>query len=318
MTTTQPAVSVKTPGGTNPPLVEDTHTAALRKLAARVRLIVPLLIVNSAAVYGQIAYAYTSIAPPEWATSYRLALSVLFAAAVESIAVYVGWHAHDALLSGATATAARLRRASYLLAAAVAGINYAHFAAPGMRPTAAAAAFGLLSLLSPWLWGLHTRRAQHVQLLDAGVIDGIGATFSAERIRAFPFRAWAARRWSIDHNISDPAAAWTGYNTDRAARRTAYPAGRLPTAWAALTGTLPVPALPTTDDLAQPVNPRPAKPATAPAAGKASTAERVTRAVAKTPDASPAQIAARLKVSERTVQRYWPPSDPQTALPAAA
>jgi Ca2+/Na+ antiporter len=35
-------------------------------------------------------------------------------------------------------------------------------------------------------------------------------------------------------------------------------------------------------------------------------AERVTRAVAKTPHDSPAQIAARLHVSERTVQRYWP------------
>ena len=82
-----------------------------RHLAARLRLLVPLLIVNGAAVYGQIAYAYSEIAPPDWATGYRLALSVLFAAAVESIAVYVGWHAHDALLSGATATAARLRRA---------------------------------------------------------------------------------------------------------------------------------------------------------------------------------------------------------------
>jgi hypothetical protein len=35
-------------------------------------------------------------------------------------------------------------------------------------------------------------------------------------------------------------------------------------------------------------------------------AERVARAVAKAPHASPAQIAARLRVSERTVQRYWP------------
>lgn len=35
-------------------------------------------------------------------------------------------------------------------------------------------------------------------------------------------------------------------------------------------------------------------------------AHRVARAVAKAPDASPAQIAARLRVSERTVQRYWP------------
>lgn len=36
-------------------------------------------------------------------------------------------------------------------------------------------------------------------------------------------------------------------------------------------------------------------------------AQRVARAVTRTPDASPAQIAARLRVSERTVQRHWPP-----------
>jgi hypothetical protein len=69
-----------------------------------------------------------------------------------------------------------------------------------------------------------------------------------------------------------------------------------------------------------------AGPGTAPAAGDAgppaarvrgttstgrrrpTAAQRVARAVAKTPDASPAQIAARLRVSERTVQRYWPPA----------
>jgi hypothetical protein len=37
-----------------------------------------------------------------------------------------------------------------------------------------------------------------------------------------------------------------------------------------------------------------------------SAAERVARAVAKTPDASTAQLAARLKLSERTVQRHMP------------
>ncbi|GII20848.1 hypothetical protein [Planosporangium mesophilum] len=41
-----------------------------------------------------------------------------------------------------------------------------------------------------------------------------------------------------------------------------------------------------------------------------SAADRVARAVAKTPNATPAQIAARLKLSERTVQRHMPrPAD---------
>jgi hypothetical protein len=45
-------------------------------------------------------------------------------------------------------------------------------------------------------------------------------------------------------------------------------------------------------------------PATRSANGRVSTVERVAKAMAKTPDASAAQIAARLGYSERTVQRY--------------
>jgi hypothetical protein len=198
---------------------------------------VPLLLVNAAAVYGQVAFFYESVAPPAWPVAGKLALSVLIAAAIESIAVYVGWHAHDALLQKATATAARLRRASYGLALIVGGINYAHFAADTFfEPTAASIAFGLLSMLSPWLWGLHTRRAQHVQLTSEGVVDATGATFSAERIRAYPIRSYLARRWSIDRYVTDPREAWEGYNADRDTRIKTGRITRAHMAWLVLTG----------------------------------------------------------------------------------
>jgi len=179
---------------------------------------VPLLLVNAAAIYGQVAFFYDNVAPSAWPVIGKLALASVIAAAIESIAVYVGWHAHDALLNKAGNTAARLRRASYVIAALVAGINYAHFANPAddnrLGLTAASLAFGLLSLLSPWLWGLHTRRMQHVQLRKEGVVDATGATFSGERVRSFPFRAYAARRWSIDNYVTDPKQAWEGYNAE--------------------------------------------------------------------------------------------------------
>jgi len=44
-----------------------------------------------------------------------------------------------------------------------------------------------------------------------------------------------------------------------------------------------------------------------------STAERVARALARKPDARAAEVAARLGVSERTVQRYWPAPDERAA-----
>jgi hypothetical protein len=42
---------------------------------------------------------------------------------------------------------------------------------------------------------------------------------------------------------------------------------------------------------------------------RGSTAERVARVLARNPGARPAEVAARLGVSERTVQRYWPTSN---------
>jgi hypothetical protein len=184
----------------------------------------PLLLVNLAAVYGQLAFFYEHVAPTTWPVPGKIALAIVIALAIESISVYVGWHAHDALINKLGRTAARLRRASYGIATLVAAINYAHFAdfteATGNKLglNAASVAFGLLSLISPWLWGLHSRRLKNLQLAKEGVADATGATFSGERIRSFPIRAYLARRWSIDHYVTDPKAAWEGYNAELRAR----------------------------------------------------------------------------------------------------
>lgn len=199
----------------------ERNRKARAEFMAKLRPVLPLLLINGGAAYAQAAYAYEQIAPAAWNTPSRVAFAVAFSAALESIAVYVQWHAHDALLLKAHATAASLRRSAWVIAAVVAAINYAHFAGDGMAPTSAAVAFALLSLLSPWLWGLHTRRAQHVQLLaeDANLIDEGGVEFSPQRRRAFPWRSWQAKRWSIDHGVRDPRAAWEGYNAERLARK---------------------------------------------------------------------------------------------------
>jgi hypothetical protein len=180
----------------------------------------PLLLVNLAAIYGQLAFFYRHVAPTAWPVPGKIALAIVVALAIESIAVYVGWHAHDALINKLGRTAARLRRASYGIATLVAAINYAHFAdfseATGneLGLNAASVAFGLLSLISPWLWGLHSRRMKNLQLAKEGVADAVGATFSGERIRSFPIRSYLARRWSIDHYVTDPKQAWEGYNNE--------------------------------------------------------------------------------------------------------
>ncbi|MEU6387698.1 hypothetical protein ABZ847_29550, partial [Streptomyces bauhiniae] len=215
----------------------------IRRYAATARTVGPLLIVNSATVGGQLAYAYDQT-PTGWHPVARGAVAVGVAVAAESVALYVGWHAHDALLQAAHTTATRLRRASYAIALVMAGVNYSHFAGEHLAPTALAVILGVLSSLSPWLWGLHTRRMQQVQLLAENLVDATGAIFDPARRRAFPIRSWMARRWSIDHNVREPRAAWDGYRAHRDAQRAAAPIGRLRTAWRALRGTASTPAEP--------------------------------------------------------------------------
>lgn len=178
----------------------------------------PLLAVNAAAVYGQISYFFAEVSPAAWLLPARLVLAVMLAFAVESIALFVGWHAHDALLLKHYATASRLRRASYGIAVAVGWINYSHFVGDIAQPTAAGLVFGGLSLLSPWLWGLHTRREQHKQLAKEGLADVQGAQFSPARWRNFPWRTWQARRYSIDHGVTEPRQAWAAYKAARASK----------------------------------------------------------------------------------------------------
>lgn len=179
------------------------------------RAVAPLLVVNALTVYGQLAYAMAAIAPASWPLVARVALSIGFAVAIESVSLYVQWHAHDALLLKSHSTARALRRWSFLIAAAVGAMNYSHFAAADFRPTAAAIAFGMLSLLSPWMWGLHSRRAARIQLLKERRVDDAGAEFSSTRKRMFPVRTWMAYRWSIDQNETDPVRAWDGYKASK-------------------------------------------------------------------------------------------------------
>ena len=224
------------------------RAAALRRRVIRSRLaaartVAPLLMVNASTVGAQGAYAYAQT-PGHWPEVLRWVCAIVYAAAAETTSLYVAWHAHDALVLKAFDTAARLRRWSYLIALIFGLINYSHFAI-GWRPSPFAVALGAFSLLSPWLWGLHTRRVQHLQLLHEHLVDEAGAQFSPARRRAFPIRSMLARRWSIDHHVRDPRQAWDGYRAEQAGRRTGAHCGRIRTAWAVLCGqalAAPIPA----------------------------------------------------------------------------
>jgi hypothetical protein len=193
--------------------------SALCTAGRAARPVAPLMLVTGFAAIGQVLWSLDHVAPPDWAWPARLTLALGAAAAVESIALNVQWHAHDAQVNGRHTSAVRLRRASYGIAALVAGINYSHFAAPGLQPTPAAVMFALFSLSSPWLWGLHTRRVREIRLAESGaIVDVGGAVFLPNRWRIYPLRTFGAWRWSIDHGVTDPRDAWVGYHAARAER----------------------------------------------------------------------------------------------------
>jgi hypothetical protein len=201
--------------------------ARRRARLAKARNIVPLLLVNAVAVGGQLKFGYDEIADPTFPWWARLMVAVMYAAASEVVAVYVGWHAHTALLESQYRAATNLRRWSYLIAGIIATLNYSHFAGKGASPTAVACTLALFSLLSPWLWGLHSRRVRNIQLIkdNPAAIDSEGVEFSRRRRRAFPIRTWRAGRFALDHGITEPAEAWRRYNASRKSTPVAMQAG---------------------------------------------------------------------------------------------
>lgn len=275
------------------------------KIRDTARLVGPLLLVNALAVYGQVAYAYDHIARTGWPTPYRITLAVGFAAAIEAVALYVGWQAHASLLEKAYAAARHRRVASYLLAALVGGINYAHWA-DGWKPTEAAVAFGLLSLLSPWLWGMHSRRMQHIQLVREALVDEAGAQFSSQRWRRFPIRTYRAVSWSIEHNVRDPQHAWNGYRQEWLARRAAKAAKRQVEAPPTPTGRHAVDTYPSAPSAPRktPTTPAaveaPAAPTTAPAKVPAKPNGKVSTPRPSTPPKTAAKAPT-------TPAKKWPP-----------
>ena len=194
---------------------------------AALRLVGPLVLITGCAVLGQVLWNLATLAPMDWAFALRLALSIVVAAAAESTALNVQWHAHDAEINSRHTSAVRLTRICYGIAALVAGVNYSHFAGPDLRPTPAAVVFALFSLASPFLWGLHTRRIRDIRRAAEGaVVDLGGASFLPARWRMYPIRTFCAWRWSIDKGVTDPTAAWVGYHAARDARRTDQAARR--------------------------------------------------------------------------------------------
>lgn len=217
-------------------------------------LVVPLVLVNATAIYGQGGWAYDNLVPLAVRQSTILgavALCLMFAVTVESVGVYLAYEAHLALMEDQAA--GLLRSGSYGVALVVGSLNYAHFAGPGYRPNPLAVTFGLLSSLSPWLWAIRSRSLHRADLLAKGLIDPRSVRFTLAQRVMYPVQSFRAYRLAVWNGVNNPAQARTDLIEHR---RTTTKVPVLPTTV--------VPPTATTDAAAEPTTPpptkRPAKP----------------------------------------------------------
>ncbi len=169
-------------------------------------LVVPLLLVNGFAMFGQAQWALdriTTLPVVAW----------LFAVALESIALFLAAEAHSALMAGDAAVARRV--GSYLVAGVVGYLNWTHWAGENV---AAGAVFAAFSVLSPWLWAVRSRSMRRAELRAAGLVDARLVRFSASKWALYPVRTFRVWRWAAWEGVQDPAAAIVAYDARPDAR----------------------------------------------------------------------------------------------------
>lgn len=184
-------------------------------LIPKIILIIPLLLVNSVAVIGQMAFASEHL--KQWGFAGQL----LFALSLESIAVYLSWHAMAA--ERRNDSAMRLVMASYLFGFTVAMINYSHFAKPFTKPNTIGIVVALMSMSSPILWRIHSRAVSRSILYQKGLIDEHMVRLGGSRWLWHPIRSfkvtWHASWLNIDTRPHKAIQAWEESEIEKAKKK---------------------------------------------------------------------------------------------------
>lgn len=263
-----------------------------------------LLLVNSAAIWGQAGWALEHIVPAAWDWRAGLALALGFAAALELIGVFLATMADEA--EARHQPAGGIRLGSYAVGLVSGALNLSHW---GVW-TAAAAAFGFLSAVSPFLWGIYSRVRR-------------GRPIAPSRRFWHPVAAVRLIRHMAWHGLTDELAAIEALaeestqgvsNGEERQQGTGGSGGDLgrehgkgqpePQANAAdLSG----PGAEGEGHEIAPAQIEPPKPPTR--KPHTTNPERVRRAYERKPDADPAVVARRLNLSLATVKKYRPPKE---------
>lgn len=155
--------------------------------------------VNAVAVLGQVLALTLGLDWPWWA-------AIPTALVVESVAVNVGYIAHDKLINGYSA--GWLRALSYGIGLAVGWFNYDHNT--GQEATRDfAGVFGAASLLSPVLWQIYSQWRHWQQLRSQGMLEARAPKFAKLRwiIPSLRAETWQAFKLAVSEGIQSPEVA---------------------------------------------------------------------------------------------------------------
>ncbi|MGH7239453.1 MAG: hypothetical protein ACREHG_05220 [Candidatus Saccharimonadales bacterium] len=164
--------------------------------------VVPILLVNAIAIIGQTVFWHEHLDWP-WA------VDAIFAMSLESIAIFIAYHAHLAQI--ANDSAMKLRFSAYAMGATIGVLNASHFLGVNGAITAAAIAMGILSASSPWLWSIYSRRVSRSALLANGLIEPHAVRLGSTRWLMHPLNSFRVARyasWHTETNAEAAIAAW--------------------------------------------------------------------------------------------------------------
>lgn len=182
---------------------------------------VPLVLVNLAAVVGQVGWALGNLEIGEPGTVLRWFAAIMFGAVAESIALFLQFYANRALLN--RDSAGSLYLSTFVVAGMVAAVNFSHWSKPAEGeffgdPNATAIIFALCSFSSPWLWRIHNRAEYREKLKAAGEIDPRGVKLAMIKKILYPVRSFRTVRLAAWKNETNPVRAVEMYEAQRVAR----------------------------------------------------------------------------------------------------
>jgi chemotaxis protein histidine kinase CheA len=207
----------------------ESRAKARKDFAAKVVPYLPLVLVNSAALIGQFTWALEHLKIGDPKSLIRIVSAIVYAVAVESIALFLQFYANRALRNGDAAGG--LYVAAFVVASGVSLINFSHFYNPdvslwNLSVQATAFAFALCSLISPWLWRIHSRAEYREELKERGEIDTRMVRLAGARKVLHPYRSFMTIWDASWEGITNPAEAVARYDEKRAVRVEAKQAKR--------------------------------------------------------------------------------------------